>query len=292
MCENNHIVNRLVYMKREIKIKTRAILLFFFFVLAIIGVGKAQQPEELLYKQIDTVKLKLLVYKPADFNQTEKHPAIVFFHGGGWVGGSMTQFDTLAQHYASKGMVAILVDYRIKSHHGTTPFESLKDAKTAMRYVRKNAGKLGIDPQKIAASGGSAGGHLAAACYTNETFNEESDDLTISSKPDVLVLFNPVIDNSKEGYGYERVKDHYLEFSPLHNIRKGFPPTVFFLGTKDKLIPVSTAELFKQKIESVGSRCDLFLYKDQGHGFFNKNKNQEDILSKVDAFLQSIGYIH
>lgn len=287
-CENNHIIN--LRMEKKIKINTRVLFLLIF--LAFFGIAKAQQPTELLYKQIDTVKLKLFVYKPADFNKTEKYPAIVFFYGGGWVGGSITQFDTLAQHYAYKGMVTILVDYRVQKRQGTTPYESLKDAKSAMRYVRKNAEKLGIDPQRIVASGGSAGGHLAAACFTNETFNEDSDDLTISSKPDVLVLFNPVIDNSKEGYGYERVKEHYLEFSPLHNIRKGFPPTVFFLGTKDKLIPVSTAESFKQKIESVGSRCDLILYKDQGHGFFNQKKFKEDISSKVDAFLQSIGYIH
>lgn len=272
--------------------KTKAILLFFFLELAMFGVGKAQQPTELIYKQIDTVKLKMLVYNPDDFKKAGKYDAIVFFYGGGWNGGKITQFEIFAQHYASKGMIAILVDYRVKTRQGTTPFESLKDAKSAMRYLRKNAEKFGIDPQKIVASGGSAGGHLAAACYTNETINEDSDDLTISSKPNALVLFNPVIDNSKEGYGYERVKERYLEFSPLHNIRKGFPPTVFFLGTKDILVPVSTAESFKQKIESVGGHCDLFLYKDQGHGFFNQNIFHEDIFSKVDAFLQSMGYLN
>ena len=101
-----------------------------------------------------------------------------------------------------------------------------------------------------------------------------------------------MIDNSKEGYGYERVNERYLEFSPLHNIRKGFLPTIFFLGTKDKLIPVSTAELFKQKIETGGSRCDLFLYKDQEHGFFNQEIFLKDIISKVDIFLKSIEFLN
>lgn len=272
--------------------KASAIFLLFFLVLAMSGEGRAQQPIDLLYKQIDTVKLNMLVYEPVDFKKEKKYPSIVFFFGGGFSTGKITQFEIFAQHYASKGMVAILVDYRVKTRQGTTPFESLKDAKSALRYVRKNAGTLGIDTQKIVISGGSAGGDLSAACYTNETVNEEGDDLKISPKPNALVLFNPVIDNSSEGWGYNMFKERYLEFSPLHNIRKGFPPTIFFLGTKDKLIPISTAELFKQKIESVGGRCDLFLYKDQEHGFFNQTVFHEDILSKTDAFLQSIGYLN
>jgi acetyl esterase/lipase len=246
---------------------------------------------EKVYKQIDSVQLKLFLLNPAEFKSSEKYPVIVFFFGGGWVKGNTTQFETFVQHYASKGMISVLVDYRVQSRQGTTPFEALKDAKSAIRYLRRNAGELGIDPHKIVCSGGSAGGHLAAACYTNETIDEEKEDLNISSKPNALVLFNPVIDNSKEGYGYDRIGENYLEFSPLHNIRKGFPPTAFFLGTKDKLVPVNTAQLFKKKIETVGSRCDLFLYKDQQHGFFNLKIFHDDILSKVDAFLQSIGYI-
>lgn len=248
-------------------------------------------PSVITYKQIDTVRLNLSVYKPGCFNKSEKYPAIVFFFGGGWNNGSTTQFEELAKHCASKGMFSVLVDYRVNQTHRTTPFESLKDAKTAIRYLRKNAEGLGIDPQKIVASGGSAGGHLAAACYTNETINESTDPLSISSKPNVLVLFNPVIDNSKDGYGYERIKDKFPEFSPLHNIKKGFPPTLFFLGTNDKLIPVSTAEMFKNRIEAVGSRCDLHLYEGAGHGFFNSQKYKTLLIPVVDEFLESLGYM-
>lgn len=249
-------------------------------------------PVEKIYKQIDTVMLSMMVYKPVDFIKTEKYPAIVFFFGGGWNDGNRNQFTTFAQHCAFKGIFSVLVDYRVKTRQGTTPFDALKDAKSAIRYLRKNAEEFGIDAQRIVASGGSAGGHLATACYTNESINEESDDLEISSKPNALVLFNPVIDNSKEGYGYDRIGDRHTDFSPLHNIKKGFPPTVFFLGTKDNLIPVTTAKSFKQKIESLGGHCDLFLYEDQGHGFFNQKIFHEDILSKVDTFLQSIGYLN
>jgi acetyl esterase len=279
-------------MESYIKNQVRIIILGVFLIFSLNSFAQSESlPCVITYKQIDTVRLHLFVYKPDCFKESEKYPAIVFFFGGGWNNGSTTQFEVMAKHCASKGMFSVLVDYRVKTTHGTTPFEALKDAKTAIRYLRKNAEGLGIDPQKIVASGGSAGGHLAAACYTNETINESTDPLSISSKPDVLVLFNPVIDNSKDGYGYERIKDKFPEFSPLYNIKKGFPPTIFFLGTNDKLIPVSTAEMFKSKIEAVGSRCDLHLYEGAEHGFFNSQKYRTLLIPVVDEFLESLGYM-
>jgi acetyl esterase/lipase len=216
---------------------------------------------------------------------------MVFFFGGGWTGGSIAQFEPHAKYFANKNMITVLVDYRVKSRHNTTPFESLKDAKSAIRYLRKNAEALGVDVNRIVASGGSAGGHLAAACYTNESLNESSDDLSVSSKPNALVLFNPVIDNGKDGYGFERIGDAYVTFSPIHTISKGFPPTIFFLGTNDKLIPVETAQKFKRKVEDVDGRCELFLFDNQPHGFFNKEPFLSETITKTDSFLVSLHYI-
>jgi acetyl esterase/lipase len=248
-------------------------------------------PLELTYKQVDSVQLKLKMFYHSGYRKGEYHPTMVFFFGGGWTGGSIAQFEPHAKHFASKNMITVLVDYRVKSRHNTTPFESLKDAKSAIRYLRQHAEDLGIDANRIVASGGSAGGHLAAACFTNESLNESSDDLAISPKPNALVLFNPVIDNGKDGYGFERIGENYITFSPMHNVKKGFPPTIFFLGTKDKLIPVATAEMFKKKIEEVGGRCELFLSEDQPHGFFNKEPYLSETIAKTDSFLKSLTYI-
>lgn len=250
-----------------------------------------KSPLELTYKQVDTVQLGLKIFYPPAYKKGDRHPTIVFFFGGGWTGGSMKQFEPHALYFAAKNMIAVLVDYRVKSRHNTSPFESVKDAKSSIRYLRQHAAELGVDANRIVASGGSAGGHLAAACFTNESLNESSDDLAISAKPNALVLFNPVIDNGKDGYGFERIGENYVTFSPIHNIQKGFPPTIFFLGTKDKLIPVATAEMFKKKIEQVGGRCELFLSEDQPHGFFNKEPYLSETMAKSDLFLLSLRYI-
>ncbi|WP_066835684.1 alpha/beta hydrolase [Rufibacter ruber] len=252
------------------------------------------QVQELVYKTIDTVQLKLKIYSPEGAGKSKSLPAIVFFFGGGWSSGSMDQFEEQAKHFAGRGMVAVLADYRVAKRHNTSPFVAVNDAKSAIRYVRANSRKLNIDPNRIAASGGSAGGHLAAAADLTQ-LDEPKEDKSISSRPNVLVLFNPVFDNGPDGYGYERVKERYQEISPMHNIRKGTAPTLVLLGTKDHLIPVKTAQLYKQKLEAVGTRCDLILYEDQPHGFFNYTKKDKEYYQKTlqaaDDFLTSLGYL-
>ena len=258
--------------------------------------NKNELVKEYVYKEVDSLQLKLRVFYPDGFKKAKKYPTIVFYFGGGWRGGSLTQFEGQSKYLASRGMIAVLVDYRVEKRHQTTPFDAVSDAKSAIRYLRINAKKLHINKNKIVASGGSAGGHLAAATALIDGLEEEGENLKISSKPNALVLFNPVIDNSENGYGFERIGDRYLEISPMHNIKKGAPPTIFMLGSKDKHIPVSTAYDYKARMETVGSRCDVFIYKDQPHGFFNKGKQKGDkfyseTLHETDLFLQSIGYL-
>lgn len=250
--------------------------------------------QKVLYKQVDTTKLYMTIYQPTKMIANKKYPAIVFFFGGGWMGGDISQFETQAKYFAKRGMVCFLADYRVKSRQKTNPFEAVKDAKSAMRFVRGNAAQFQVDTARIVASGGSAGGHLAACTALISQYNECSDNLAISPIPNALVLFNPVIDNGPGGYGFERIGDAYKEFSPLHNIKKLAPPTIFFLGTKDIHIPVVTAEYYKMVMEKVGSRCDLHIFEGEGHGFFNLAKgfkNYEQTIKLSDSFLQSLGYL-
>ena len=256
---------------------------------------KPTPTRKITYRTVGDVKLQLHVFEPKGHKPGDQRPAIVFFFGGGWVGGSPSQFYPHCAYLAGRGMVAMSAEYRVRSRHKTPPFECVKDGKAAVRWIRKNAKKLGIDPNKVAAGGGSAGGHVAAATATVPGLDAKEDDTAISARPNALVLFNPVYDNGPKGYGYDRVKDRYKEISPIHNIRKGIPPAIVFLGTKDKLIPVSTGKSFREKMKAVGSRSELMLFEGATHGFFNKGRGDgsayRQTVQAMDAFLTSLGFL-
>ncbi len=249
--------------------------------------------ETMTYKKVGDRELNLFVEKPADWKATDKHPAIVFFFGGGWVGGTPKQFLKQSEYLASRGMVGIRVEYRVipKGDKGP-PILCCADAKSALRYVRSHAAELGIDPDRIAAAGGSAGGHLAAFTAMVEGQDDAKDDLKISCKPNALVLFNPVFNNGPGQWGHERVGERYQEFSPAHNITKTTPPTVVFLGDKDNLIPVKVLQDFAAAMKSVGARCEPHIYPGGGHGFFNKEPHFSETLVETDKFLASLGWIN
>ena len=245
------------------------------------------------YKRIDTVRLNLHVYKPQKFNKNKIYNAIVFFHGGGWNNGNHKMFRRQAMYFASRGLIAICVEYRIKNIHNTTPFDALEDAKSSIRFIRKHAKEMNINPSMIAAAGGSAGGNLAAACGNIIGLDTAKKDVTSSAVPNALVLLNPVVDNGPGGFGYMRFKNRYQEISPIHNITKNAPPTIILIGTKDKFIPIKTVENYKSKMLAVGSACELVLYKDVGHAFFAKKpiKYFIDTTLQSDLFLKSLGYL-
>jgi acetyl esterase len=267
--------------------------LFIFALITLFTNSLCKAQEDILYKQVDSTALFLEVYYPEEIQVSKNYPAMVFFFGGGWVGGDKAQFLNQAIYFSQRGIVCFLVDYRTKNGNNTSPYESVKDAKSAIRFIRKNAANFQIDPNKIIASGGSAGGHLAAATALIEGYNEDSDDLAISAVPNALVLFNPVIDNGPGGYGFERIGDAYKSFSPLHNIKAGAPPTLILLGTDDELVPVLTAEYYQQVMEKVGSRCELRLYEGAEHGFFNYRNFEyyKKTVMEADLFLTSLGYL-
>ncbi len=246
------------------------------------------------YKVIAGLELKLHVFIPKGHAPTDRCPAIVFFFGGGWHAGTPRQFYPHCQHLAARGMVAMSAEYRVKSRNHTTPDECVKDGKSAVRWIRRHAGELGVDPARIAAGGGSAGGHVAAAAGTTKGFDEDGEDLSVRSRPDALVLFNPVFDNGPGGYGHDQVLACWAQFSPMHNLDEDTPPTVVFLGTEDEHVPVATALEYKRRMEGKGRRCDLHLYEGQPHGFFNftHRENYALTVAEMDRFLVSLGYLN
>lgn len=250
-----------------------------------------------VYKKASGDDLYLYIFTPEGHDPAkDSRPAVVFFFGGGWNGGSPTQFEQHSRYLASRGMIGIVADYRVKSRQKTGPRECVQDGKSAVRYLRTHAKRLGIDPERLGAGGGSAGGHVATATGMVDGLEEPGEATEVSSKPNALALFNPVYNNGPEdGWGHDRVKDYWKEISPAHNITKDDPPAIVFLGSNDALIPVSIAEKFDADMKAAGLESELHVYDGQGHGFFNESKGGAEIFAdtirKMDKFFVGLGWL-
>jgi len=267
------------------------------------GGQKLSKPERAgaaryIYKTVNDRQMRLFVMTPEGHKTSDRRPAIVFYHGGGWVGGAPGQFTEHSKYLIGRGMVTVQVEYRLLNRKSADPPETcIADAKSAMRWVRSHAAELGIDPDRIAAGGGSAGGHLATATAFVDGLDDPQDNVAVSAKPNALVLFNPVYNNAPkpEGWANQRTGKDYVKYSPAHNIKENAPPSLVFLGTEDKLIPVSTADKFREDMQKVGSRSELVLFQGEGHGFFNYGKGGGKAYRKtvraMDEFLASLGYL-
>ncbi len=244
------------------------------------------------YRKIDSTELKLWIFGDSDSKVPK--PAIVFFFGGGWNSGSPSQFEGQARHFAKRGMIAVLADYRVKSRQGVKVVECVKDAKAAIAWVRENAERMGIDPNKIAASGGSAGGHLAASTGTISGFGSDE-------RPNAMILFNPACTlapiadwqppRSNAELAIERLGADAKEISPAHHIGPHTPPTLILHGTKDTTVPYASVIAFESVMKKEGRPCKLVGYEGAGHGFFNRGDLYLATLAEADAFLVDLGWI-
>ncbi|MFP6583041.1 MAG: alpha/beta hydrolase [Candidatus Hydrogenedentota bacterium] len=256
-----------------------------------------------VYKTVNGFDLKIYRYTP-ETNDAPK-PAIVFFFGGGWRGGSPEQFAEHAEYLASRGMVAFVADYRVLSRNDVPAVECVKDAKAAVRWIRQNAKRLGVDPKRIVASGGSAGGHLAACTGLVPELEHDDEDLSVSSRPDALVLFNPAtvlasyegvpMDTKRAASLRKRLGVDNEAISPIHHVQQGNPPTILFHGTADTTVPFVTASKFAEAMKAAGNVCELASYDERAHGFFNWSKGDGsdyvESCRQMDRFLTELGYL-
>ncbi|MEI9898016.1 MAG: alpha/beta hydrolase [Chthoniobacter sp.] len=248
---------------------------------------------EIVYKHIADRELHLHLFQPEDWQASDKRACFITIHGGGWTGGEPKRMYPFADHYAKLGMVGISVQYRLYSTKTqTTVFDCVKDARSAVRYVRAHAAELGVDPQKIIVSGGSAGGHLAAATAIFDGIDEAGEDTHVSCVPNALVLLFPVIDTSTEGYGNAKIGERWQELSPAHNVRAGLPPTITFHGTGDTTTPFKGAQKFHEAMQQAGNRSELVVNEGGQHGYLMRTQPlYDECLAKSDAFLNSLGLI-
>lgn len=260
--------------------------------------------KKIVYKRLGDKVLSVDMFYTSASQQKNNNSAIALFHGGGWVFGDPSEFYEFCRRYAKKGFVTFSFQYRLSinndgsyPHHDITPVESSKDARSAIRWLRENAGLLNINPQKIVAGGQSAGGQLALATALLDSVNEISDNLDISPVPNALLLFSSNV-NTLEPWIDMLLGERSTEIwsiSPYHNLKNSMPPAIAFHGEEDNQVLPYIIGMFKTKMFELGNYYELYTYPGRKHYLGEGNEKyaryfDEEILEKTDAFLEKYGF--
>jgi len=261
--------------------------------------------ENLTYGLAGETELKLDLARPEG---DDPHPAIVFIHGGGWANGDRKRYRNSIREAAKRGYVAVTISYRLmqfdEANKETTTADPIfpaqvHDAKAAIRWLRENAEKYDVDPNRIGVTGGSAGGHLSLLVGLTDPDSRlegESGTPNQSSRVQAVVnVFGPTemtacfqkssvawIFRLFMGGAPDEVAGQYAAASPLTYVSKDDPPVLTLHGDQDKLVPVEQAKLLDEKMKAVGASHTLMLFQGQGHGF--KGEHQQKAMDAMWDF--------
>jgi acetyl esterase/lipase len=263
------------------------------YLAALSAEGKERGYQEFVYKQTPQGELRIYFAMPAKWSPTDERPALIFFFGGGWSGGHVFACAREAEFFSKRGVVVGLADYRVRKRQGVTPDKCAEDARSAVRWARANCKTLGIDPNRVIAGGGSAGGHIAACMAIPDGPNSGTDDLRVSCIPNGLLLYYPVaslVDGSRAG-AFQRLlgEDLALKLSPARHVSKSWPATVIFSGTAD--IELANAVLMYENATQAEVTLELYLAEGRGHGVVNTAPRDFGWLQVADGFFTRAGLI-
>ena len=283
----------------------------------------------LAYKNVGGLDLPMAVFLPKDCaSLAERRPVVLCVQGGGylgWTGGDYTTWDgglfaPHARYFTARGAVAVTVMYRSVPRPNRDPeafekgpslFDIYADCRSAVRYLRKNADRFGIDPQRIAALGDSASGHMVACLATIDRFDNPGDDLSVSARPNLVIACNPGTDFSHPKPATSFVPatprawegDHPLSridrgkaISPLWNVSTSSVPTLIMHGTKDDVVPLRHSTDFYDQMKKAGVACRLDLIPEARHGFIELGLSSSgtefiSAMATVDQFLTTAGFL-
>jgi acetyl esterase len=257
------------------------------------------KPETFTYRQFGERSLKAYVFLPE--TKAKHRAAVLLFHGGAWRLGEASWMFDRAKELAEKGIVAVSVDYRL-SNDGLSPIDGVEDACAAFRWVRGQADRFGIDPQRVAGYGWSAGGHLVAAAATLPTVNGRK--VETSERPNALLLYSPALNMAKDPYFVQLMagKGNPAAYSPSEFISRSLPSTLVIQGEEDTIVLARDARAFCLEADKMGVRCELHVYPGVGHlltrnlkvqykDFDSDPTDAAEAHQLEDAFLRSLGYM-
>ena len=242
-----------------------------------------------VYRTVNGASFRLHVLRPAA--ATKRNPAVVLYMASGWMFGNLKNGLPLAQQLAARGITVILPDIRSHCRDGVDVVDEVGDANAAFRWVHTHAAQLGIDPHRIAASGGSAGGHLALSTAVFPQVGSQGQPA--GSGPDLLLLFFPCVDPTSEvemQYSAAAVAARGAQVNVLANVRRGLPPMLILQGTDDPLY--KEVNTFCAKAKAAGDSCGYAEFPGAKHGFFRPgDEHYEPAFARLEAFLVKAGYL-
>ena len=250
------------------------------------------------YGRVGDRPLLLDLYRPKDSDQPL--PALLFIHGGGWRKGDKSDYKFYAARFPEKGYVVATMGYRFVNE---AKFPGcVSDAKCAVRWLRANAERLKIDPNRIAVAGGSAGGHLAMMVGSSDDPALEGD----GGNPEVSSAVQAVIDlygptdlttpvaqatpsvNEFMGVSYAENPKRYEMASPILHLDKNDPPTFIIQGTLDALVPVAQSDALAEKFQALGMDYWYDCYPGWPHTMDVAPAVNERVQATIHAFLQEV----
>lgn len=275
-----------------------------------VSIARADEPaakreieirENVEYGEGGGEKLTLHLARPKDLK--EPAPAIVFIHGGGWRQGSKEAYRDIIEEAAERGYVAVTIGYRFAPAH-IFPAQ-VEDVKCAVRWLRANAEELGVDPNRIGATGDSAGGHLSLMLGTTEPSdglegsggsNDESSRVQavvayygptnfLAEYPSIT---RPILEQFLGGT-LDKRRDEYRRASPITYVSKGDAPTLIFQGTQDILVPYQQAFEMIDALTKVGvpGRAEIMLGAAHGWKGAERERTEAETFKFFDQYLKN-----
>jgi acetyl esterase/lipase len=254
---------------------------------------------DIVYSKVAGVELKLDLYRPnLDADTNEALPGVVLIHGGAWISGKKEDMNDLAKAICDAGFVVANIQYRLAPKHKFPAF--LHDAQTAVRFLKSNSAKFGVDPNRIGSCGASAGGHMALILGLRDTMDPKPQEFAgVSSRVKAVfnifgptdlsqdfpksadAIFMSVIGKKREEAGAE-IKDG----SPVTHVSKDDAPVFTLHGTDDPLVPVIQSDRLKKALDASGVPNELLVIQGMKHGIDQADPKQVDGLQKGIAWLK------
>ena len=251
---------------------------------------------DLVYGKGGDVDLKLDLAMPKE--GSGPFPAVVCVHGGGWKAGNRQSLEKTIETLAARGYVGVTVSYRL-TPAARFPAQ-IEDCKAAVRWLRANAAKYHVNPERIGAVGFSAGGHLVCLLGTsdkNDGLEGQGGNPEQSSRIQAVVSFFGPTDFTTKTWSEDVEKQFLIPFfgatleenpaiykkaSSISYVTKDDPPFLFFHGTKDELVGLRHSQLLADKLKDVGVKAEVVVMEGEGHGWQGDKLRQS--IDKMFAF--------